>query len=181
MILCDGAHAEAIDKAVFPHTQGGPLEHVIAAKAVAFAEAMRPDFKDYAAQIVRNARALAEAALARGLRLVSGGTDNHLFVIDLTERAISGKKAQDALDRAGITTSKSTVPGEKRSPWLTSGLRIGTPAVTTRGMREAEMGVIGDWIADVLDHPDDASLATRILGQVAELGRRFPLPYKPPA
>jgi glycine hydroxymethyltransferase len=112
---------------------------------------------------------------------VSGGTDNHLFVIDLTERAISGKKAQDALDRAGITTSKSTVPGEKRSPWLTSGLRIGTPAVTTRGMREAEMGVIGDWIADVLDHPDDALLATRILGQVAELGRRFPLPYKPPA
>jgi glycine hydroxymethyltransferase len=181
MILCDRGHADAIDKAVFPHTQGGPLEHVIAAKAVAFAEAMRPDFKEYAAQIVRNARALAEAVLARGLRLVSGGTDNHLFVIDLTEREISGKKAQDVLDRAGITTSKSTVPGEKRSPWLTSGLRIGTPAVTTRGMREAEMRVIGDWIADVLDQPDDASLATRILGQVAELGRRFPLPYKPPA
>ena len=181
MILCDATHAEAIDKAVFPHTQGGPLEHVIAAKAVAFAEAMRPDFKDYAAQIVRNARALADAVLARGLRLVSGGTDNHLFVIDLTARAISGKKAQDTLDRAGITTSKSTVPGEKRSPWLTSGLRIGTPAVTTRGMREADMRVIGDWIADVLDHPDDASLATRILGQVAELAGRFPLPYKPPA
>ena len=181
MILCDATHAEAIDQAVFPHTQGGPLEHVIAAKAVAFAEAMRPDFKDYAAQIVRNARALADAVLARGLRLVSGGTDNHLFVIDLTARAISGKKAQDTLDRAGITTSKSTVPGEKRSPWLTSGLRIGTPAVTTRGMREADMRVIGDWIADVLDHPDDASLATRILGQVAELAGRFPLPYKPPA
>ncbi len=181
MILCDQQHAEAIDKAVFPHTQGGPLEHVIAAKAVAFAEAMRPDFKDYAAQIVRNARALAETVRERGLLLVSGGTDNHLFVIDLTERAISGKKAQDALDRAGITTSKSTVPGEKRSPWLTSGLRIGTPAVTTRGMREAEMRQVGGWIADVLDHPEDASLATRILGQVAELGRRFPLPYKPPA
>ncbi len=180
MILCDRGHAEAIDKAVFPHTQGGPLEHVIAAKAVAFAEAMRPEFKDYAAQIVRNARALAEAVLARGLRIVSGGTDNHLFVIDLTERAISGKKAQDTLDRAGITTSKSTIPGEKRSPWLTSGLRIGTPAVTTRGMREAEMHQIGGWLADVLDHPDDTSTAERILGQVAELGRRFPLPYKPP-
>jgi glycine hydroxymethyltransferase len=102
-------------------------------------------------------------------------------VIDRTERAISGQKAQDTLDRAGITTSKSTVPGEKRSPWLTSGLRIGTPAVTTRGMRETEMAQIGGYIADVLDHPDDASLATRILGQVAELGRRFPLPYKPPA
>ena len=181
MILCDKNHAEAIDKAVFPHTQGGPLEHVIAAKAVAFAEAMRPDFKDYAAQIVRNAQALAEAVLARGLTIVSGGTDNHLFVIDLTERAISGKKAQDTLDRAGITTSKSTVPGEKRSPWLTSGLRIGTPAVTTRGMREPEMHQIGGWLADVLEHPEDASLATRILGQVSELGRRFPLPYKPPA
>jgi glycine hydroxymethyltransferase len=180
MILCDASKAEAIDKAIFPHTQGGPLMHVIAAKAVALAEAMRPEFKDYAAQIVRNAKALAEATLARGFTLVSGGTDNHLFVIDLTERAISGKKAQDALDRAGITTSKSTVPGEKRSPWLTSGLRIGTPAVTTRGMREPEMRAIGDWIADVLDKPEDEALATKIRGQVAELGRRFPLPYRPP-
>ena len=180
MILCDKNHAEAIDKAVFPHTQGGPLEHVIAAKAVSFAEALRPEFKDYAAQIVRNARALAEAVAARGPKLVSGGTDNHLFVIDFGEGGISGKKAQDSLDRAGITTSKSTVPGEKRSPWLTSGLRIGTPAVTTRGMREAEMRDIGGWIADVLENPGDEALAARIRGQVAELGQRFPLPYKPP-
>jgi glycine hydroxymethyltransferase len=180
LILCDASKAEAIDKAIFPHTQGGPLVHVIAGKAVALAEALRPEFKDYAAQIVRNAKALAEAVLARGFTLVSGGTDNHLFVIDLTERAISGKKAQDALDRAGITTSKSTVPGEKRSPWLTSGLRIGTPAVTTRGMREPEMRRIGDWIADVLEKPEDEALAARIRGQVAELGRGFPLPYQPP-
>jgi glycine hydroxymethyltransferase len=180
MILCDKNHAEAIDKAVFPHTQGGPLEHVIAAKAVSFAEALRPEFKDYAAQIVRNARALAEAVAARGLKLVSGGTDNHLFVIDFGDAGISGKKAQDSLDRAGITTSKSTVPGEKRSPWLTSGLRIGTPAVTTRGMREAEMRDIGGFIADVLANPNDEALAARIRGQVAELGRRFPLPYQPP-
>ncbi len=180
MILCDRGHAEAIDKAVFPQTQGGPLEHVIAAKAVAFAEALRPEFKDYAAQIVRNAQALAEAVLARGFTLVSGGTDNHLFVIDFSERNITGKKAQDALDRAGITTSKSTVPGEKRSPWITSGLRIGTPAVTTRGMREPEMREIGGWIADVLERPEDEALAARILGRVAELGRHFPLPYQPP-
>ncbi|MBM4335716.1 MAG: serine hydroxymethyltransferase [Deltaproteobacteria bacterium] len=181
MVLCDRGHAEAIDKAVFPQTQGGPLEHVIAAKAVAFAEALRPEFKDYAAQIVRNAQALAEALLARGFTLVSGGTDNHLFVIDFSERNITGKKAQDALDRAGITTSKSTVPGEKRSPWITSGLRVGTPAVTTRGMREPEMREIGGWIADVLERPEDEALAARILGRVAELGRRFPLPYQPPA
>jgi glycine hydroxymethyltransferase len=180
LVLCDKNHAEAIDKAVFPHTQGGPLEHVIAAKAVSFAEALRPDFKDYAAQIVRNAKALAEAVAARGLRIVSGGTDNHLFVIDFGEAGISGKKAQDSLDRAGITTSKSTVPGEKRSPWLTSGLRIGTPAVTTRGMREAEMREIGGWIADILASPNDEALAARIRGQVSELGQRFPLPYKPP-
>ena len=180
MVLCDKNFAEAVDKAVFPLTQGGPLLHVIAGKAVALAEAARPEFKDYAAQIVRNARALAEAVQARGLRLVSGGTDNHLFVVDFGEGGISGKKAQDTLDKAGITTSKSTVPGEKRSPWLTSGLRVGTPAVTTRGMREAEMARIGGWIADVLERPDDAAKIARIRGEVAELARSFPLPYAPP-
>jgi glycine hydroxymethyltransferase len=180
MILCDQNLAESIDKAIFPHTQGGPLEHVIAAKAVAFAEALRPEFKDYAAQIVRNSRELAQAMLARGFTLVSGGTDNHLFVLDFSARDITGKKAQDTLDRAGITTSKSTVPGEKRSPWITSGLRIGTPAVTTRGMREPEMREIGGWIADVLENPTDEAKFARIRGQVTELGKRFPLPYKPP-
>jgi glycine hydroxymethyltransferase len=180
MILCDQNLADSIDKAIFPHTQGGPLEHVIAAKAVAFAEALRPEFKDYAAQIVRNSRVLAEVMLARGFTLVSGGTDNHLFVIDFSARDITGKKAQDTLDRAGITTSKSTVPGEKRSPWITSGLRVGTPAVTTRGMREPEMREIGGWIADVLENPTDEAKIARIRGQVTELGKRFPLPYKPP-
>ena len=180
LILCNQNFAEAIDKAIFPLTQGGPLMHVIAGKAVAFAEAMRPEFKDYAAQIVRNSRALAEAVATRGLRLVSGGTDNHLFVIDFGEGGISGKKAQDTLDKAGITTSKSTVPGEKRSPWLTSGLRVGTPAVTTRGMLEPEMKRIGAWMADVLERPDDAARIAAIRGEVAELARSFPLPYTPP-
>jgi len=180
MVLCDQQFAEGLDKAVFPQTQGGPLMHVIAGKAVAFAEALRPEFKDYAAQIVRNSRALAETVLARGFKLFSGGTDNHLFVIDFGEGGLSGKKAQDTLDKAGITASKSTVPGEKRSPWLTSGLRVGTPAVTTRGMREPEMKRIGGWMADVLQKPDDAARIARIRGEVAELCKQFPLPYTPP-
>jgi glycine hydroxymethyltransferase len=180
MVLCDQQFADPVDKAVFPQTQGGPLMHVIAGKAVAFAEALRPEFKDYAGQIVRNARALADVMLARGFKLFSGGTDNHLFVIDFGEGGISGKKAQDTLDRAGITASKSTVPGEKRSPWLTSGLRVGTPAVTTRGMREPEMARIGAWMADVLDKPDDAAKIARIRGEVADLCKQFPLPYTPP-
>jgi glycine hydroxymethyltransferase len=177
LLLCDAVHAEAIDKAVFPHTQGGPLEHVIAGKAVALLEASRPEFRGYAEQIVRNARALAEAVAERGLKLVSGGTDNHLFVIDFLGTDLSGLRAQRRLDRAGITTSKSTVPGETRSPWVTSGLRVGTPAITTRGMKEEEMRRIGDWIADVLESPDDEELQDRIRGQVEELCRGFPLPY----
>jgi len=177
LVLCDAVHADAIDRAVFPHTQGGPLEHVIAAKAVALKEAAGPEFRGYAEQIVRNARALAEQVMSRGYRLVSGGTDNHLFVIDFSAGKVSGLKAQRRLDLAGITTSKSTVPGEKRSPWVTSGLRVGTPAVTTRGMKEDEMRRIGDWIADVLDSPDDADLQTTIRSQVEELCRGFPLPY----
>jgi glycine hydroxymethyltransferase len=177
LVLCDAVHAEAIDKAVFPHTQGGPLEHVIAGKAVALLEASRPEFRGYAEQIVRNARALAEAVAERGLKLVSGGTDNHLFVIDFLGTDLSGLRAQRRLDRAGITTSKSTVPGETRSPWVTSGLRVGTPAITTRGMKEDEMRRIGDWIADVLEKPDDEELQDRIRGQVEELCRGFPLPY----
>ena len=177
LVLCDAAHAEAIDKAVFPHTQGGPLEHVIAAKAVALHEASQPEFRGYAEQIVSNARALAERVAARGFRLVSGGTDNHLFVIDFGDSGVSGLKAQRRLDRAGITTSKSTVPGETRSPWVTSGLRVGTPAVTTRGMKEEEMRRIGDWIADVLENPEDEELQEQIRVQVEELCRGFPLPY----
>ena len=181
LILCDAELAQAIDRAVFPFSQGGPLEHVIAAKAVALEEASRPEFKEYAQQIVRNARAMAEAVLERGFRLVSGGTDNHLFVMDFRDRELSGLKAQRRLDRAGITTSKSPVPGEQRSPWVTSGLRVGTPAVTTRGMREQEMRQIAGWLADVLEKPEDEELAARTREQVRELCLRFPLPYDVPA
>ena len=181
LILCDADYADPIDRAVFPLTQGGPLEHVIAAKAVALEEAGRPDFKAYAEQIVKNARALAERMLERGFQLVSGGTDTHLLVLDFRDRDLTGLKAQRRLDRAGITTSKSTVPGEERSPWVTSGLRVGTPALTTRGMRETEMARVGDWMADVLESPDDEALAARIRGQIEELCTDFPLPYTPPA
>lgn len=180
LILCDADLAQAVDRAVFPLTQGGPLEHVIAAKAVALEEASRPEFKEYAEQILRNAQALAGPVAERGFRLVSGGTDNHLFVIDFRDRELSGLKAQRRLDRAGITTSRSTVPGDQRSPWVTSGLRIGTPAVTTRGMREAEMSQIAAWIADILESPEDEELAARTREQVRELCAGFPLPYMPP-
>jgi glycine hydroxymethyltransferase len=181
LILCDSALAADVDKAVFPFAQGGPLEHVIAAKAVAFEEALRPGFKQYAERILQNARALCEALMARGLDVVSSGTDNHLFVLDFSGSELTGLKAQKTLDRAGITTSKSTVPGEKRSPWVTSGLRIGTPAVTTRELGVAEMQQIGAWIADVLERPDDEARIARIREQVRELALRFPLPYTPPA
>ncbi len=142
LILCRAEHAKAIDKAVFPGTQGGPLEHVIAAKAVAFNEALDPSFKTYCAQIVRNAQALAAALVARGFQIVSGGTDNHLMLVDLRNRgdALTGKVAEAALDAAGITVNKNTVPRETRSPFVTSGIRIGTSAVTTRGMRGAGDG-----------------------------------------
>ena len=165
---------------MFPLTQGGPLEHVIAAKAVALEEASQPDFKAYAEQIVTNARAMAARMLERGFQVVSGGTDNHLFVLDFRDRALSGLKAQRRLDRAGITASKSTVPGEERSPWVTSGLRVGTPAITTRKMGKAEMVQIADWMADVLESPDDEQLQVRVKASVAELCARFPLPYTPP-
>ena len=181
LILCDANLAQDVDRAVFPFSQGGPLEHVIAAKAVAFEEASRPEFKEYAQQIVRNARAMAAPIMERGFKLVSDGTDNHLFLIDLREREISGLKAQRRLDRAGITTSKSTVPGEQRSPWVTSGLRVGTPAVTTRGMCEDEMVQIARWLVDVLENPEDEELAARTREEVRELCARFPLPYTPPA
>jgi glycine hydroxymethyltransferase len=161
-ILCTAELAEAIDKSVFPGLQGGPLDHVVAAKAVAFAEAMTPAFKEYAAQILRNASALAEALAGHGLRLVSGGTDNHLMLVDLRsfDEELSGKKARTALDRAGISLNENTVPDDPRPPYITSGLRIGTPAVTTQGMGEAEMATVGNLIHRVLvGRADEAEMA----------------------
>jgi glycine hydroxymethyltransferase len=177
MILCREQHAKAIDKTVFPGLQGGPLMHVIAAKAVAFKEALEPEFAAYARQIVKNARALASGLMDRGFHLVSGGTDNHLLLVDLRKShgELTGKDAEAALEHAGMTVNKNTVPGETRSPFVTSGLRIGTPALTTRGMAEPEMAQIAGWIADVLQAPADEARLQRVRGRVAELCEAFPL------
>jgi len=177
-ILCRADLAPAIDKAVFPGLQGGPLEHVIAAKAVAFHEAAQPEFRDYAAQIVRNAQALAEALTGQGFRVVSGGTDNHLLLIDLRtfDAELTGKVAQEALDRAGITLNKNTIPGDPRSPFVTSGLRIGAPAVTTAGMAEPEMNEIARLIGRVLRRPDDAAEQAVVREEVALMCSKF-TPY----
>ncbi|MBM3718582.1 MAG: serine hydroxymethyltransferase [Actinobacteria bacterium] len=176
-ILSKAQHAQVIDKAVFPGSQGGPLEHVIAAKAVAFHEALDPSFKDYAHQIVKNASALAAALAAEGFRLVSGGTDNHLMVVDLRpfDAECTGKVAQVVLDEAGITLNKNTVPDDPRSPFVTSGVRIGTPSVTTQGMKEAEMPVIASLIARTLRHRDDKAEVARIRAEVADLCAKFPV------
>jgi glycine hydroxymethyltransferase len=175
LILCKAEHAKAIDKAVFPGSQGGPLEHVIAAKAVALAEAMRPSFKTYCRQVVANATALAAALTERGFQLVSGGTDNHLMLVDLRNKGITGKVAEQVLDRAGITVNKNTVPRETQSPFVTSGIRIGTPAVTTRGMGEAEMTRIAALVDRVVQAPEDAGVADAVRSEVRELTQRFPL------
>jgi glycine hydroxymethyltransferase len=176
-ILSRAEHAAAIDKAIFPGLQGGPLEHVIAGKAVAFHEAATPEFRDYAAQVVANARALAEALAAEGFRLVSGGTDNHLLLIDLRsfDAELTGKDAQAALDAAGITLNKNTVPDDPRSPFVTSGLRIGTPAVTTQGMAEPEMAEIAGLIARVLRAPADEAVRAAVREDVRTLCSKFPV------
>jgi len=176
VIMCREQFATAIDKAVFPGLQGGPLMHVVAAKAVAFREALRPEFKDYAAQIVRNAAALADALSAEGFRIVSGGTDNHLMLVDLRPFGVTGKVAQEALDLAGITCNKNAIPNDPEKPFVTSGLRLGTAAVTTAGMREAEMVEISSLIAQVLRKVDDDHIAEEVRGQAAELCSRF-VPY----
>lgn len=173
MILCKKEYAAAIDKAIFPGTQGGPLEHVIAAKAVCFGEALKPEFKEYARKIVENAKALEAELTARGVKLVSGGTDNHLLLIDLTDEDCTGKELEHNLDEVHITANKNTVPGEKRSPFVTSGVRIGTPAVTTRGMGPDEMKVIADCIADCVF--DFASKKDEVASKVEELTKKFPL------
>jgi glycine hydroxymethyltransferase len=175
MILCKAEHAKAVDKAVFPGTQGGPLMHVIAAKAVSFREALQPEFKGYCGQIIRNAQALAAALAGRGFQIVSGGTDNHLMLVDLRNKGVTGKVAEKVLGEAGITVNKNTVPKETQSPFVTSGVRIGTPAVTTRGMKEEEMTRIAGFIDRALAAPEDAQSLARIKQEVKELANAFPL------
>ncbi len=175
LILCSEERAKALNSKIFPGIQGGPLEHVIGAKAVAFGEALKPEFKTYSEQVVKNAKALAETLLEQGFDLVTGGTDNHLILLDLSEKEITGKDAEKALDLAGITVNKNTVPNEKRSPFVTSGIRIGTPALTTRGMKENEMKQIGKWIADVLNDSQNEKLLSTIKDQIKELCVRFPI------
>ena len=176
LILAREAHAKAVDKWIFPGIQGGPLMHVVAAKAVAFGEALEPTFRDYSANVVANARALAEVLMARGYHVVTGGTDSHLFLLDLRKSGeLTGKEAEAALGLAAITVNKNTVPGETRSPFVTSGIRVGTPALTTRGMGEEEMRRIGEWMADVLDAPTDHARLAAVADQVRELCAAFPL------
>jgi glycine hydroxymethyltransferase len=175
MVLCGAQHAQALDKTVMPGVQGGPLMHVIAGKAVAFHEASTPAWREYQKQVVKNAATLAAALMERGYRLVTGGTDTHLMLMDLTSRGITGKDAQEALDRAWITVNKNTVPFETKSPMVTSGIRVGTPAVTSRGMREAEMKEIARLIDRVLSSLGSSSVEATVQGEVQELTNRFPL------
>ena len=177
LILCAEEHAKSIDKSVFPFMQGGPLMHVIAAKAVAFLEALQPEFTLYSGQVISNAKALGERLGNHGFHLVSGGTDNHLILLDLrpSHEDLTGKEAEAVLEEAGITVNKNTVPRESRSPFVTSGLRIGTAALTSRGMSELEMTQIADWIYEVLSSPTDESKIQRVRGAVSELCSSFPL------
>jgi glycine hydroxymethyltransferase len=179
LILCKAAYARKIDSAIFPGVQGGPLMHVIAAKAVAFGEALRPSFRAYIKQVVDNARTLAESMAKRGWRLVAGGTDTHLFLLSFVGESLTGKEAEEALGRAGITVNKNTVPGETRSPRVTSGIRVGTPAVTTRGMGPQEMRAIAELMDRVLRRPQDGEVAAQVRAEVEDLCRRFPF-YGPP-
>ena len=183
LILCRSAHAKALDSAVFPGAQGGPLMHIIAAKAVCFAECLKPEFKVYSGQVIRNARALAAAMARRGYRIVSGGTDNHLLLVDLRANLpeLTAKKAQETLDLANITTNKNTVPFETRSPFQASGIRLGTPAVTTRGFREPEMDEVAAMIDEVLRSigtPAEAATVAAVKARAVSLTARFPLPYR---
>lgn len=175
LILCTAEHAKAIDKAIFPGIQGGPLMHIIAAKAVAFGEALKPEFKEYQAQILKNARALAAALQREGFRLVSGGTDNHLMLVDLRTFGVTGKEAESLLDAVGITVNKNSIPFDPEGPNVTSGIRIGTPAVTTRGMREAQMEIIADLIKEAIVNRNDRRKLDVVRDGVAKLCSAFPL------
>ena len=174
-IMCNTEYAQAIDKAVFPGMQGGPLMHTITAKAVCFKEALRPSFAEYSRQVVKNAKAMADTLMDQGLRLVSGGTDNHLILLDLTAQGITGLEAETALGKAGITVNKNTIPNENRSPFVTSGLRIGTPAVTSRGMKEEQMRIIADQIAGILKDVGNTARIERVRGEVEAMAGKYPL------
>jgi len=178
MVMCKEEFAKDLDRAVFPGVQGGPLMHVIAAKAVAFKEALTEEFRVYQRRIVANAARLAARLSGRGFRVVSGGTDNHVFLLDVAGRGSTGKVAEKALEAAGITVNKNTIPYDPNPPLVASGIRVGTPAVTTRGMGEPEMDIIGDLMADVLAAPDDAAVQATVRARVRELCARFPL-YDP--
>ena len=176
MVLCRAEFAATLDKTIFPGLQGGPQVHTIAAKAVCFKEAMEPSFKEYARQVVANAAALCAALKRRGFRMVSGGTENHLMLMDVAAGGITGKVASAVLEAAGVIANKNTIPFDKNSPFVTSGIRMGTAAVTTRGMGTAEMERIGDWIADALADVNDAPRHARIKAEIASFAERFPVP-----
>ena len=175
MILCQEEFAKKLNSNIFPGIQGGPLMHVIAAKAVAFKEALTPEFKTYAGQVVKNAQALAAELVSRGYNLVSGGTDNHLMLVDFSGSDLTGKVAEETLEKAGITVNKNAVPFDTRSPFVTSGVRIGTPASTTRGLKEKEMRQIGAWIDEALQNIENDTVLARIRGEIRELCKQFPL------
>jgi len=175
LVLCRSAFAKELDRLTFPGTQGGPLVHTIAAKAVCLKEAMEPSFKDYQKQVAVNAKAMARAVAQHGFRLVSGGTDNHLFLIEVHPRGITGSDAEKALDRAGITVNKNAIPFDPLPPMKAGGIRVGSPSVTTRGMKEPEMELIGGWIAEILSNVGNASVEQKVRQQVAELAGRFPI------
>ncbi len=176
IIMCKEKYASAIDKAVFPGMQGGPHDHITAAKAVAFGEALRDDFKEYAAQVIKNARALAEELNNKGYRIISGGTDNHLMVVDMTAKNITGKEAEVVLEQVGISTNRSTIPNDPNPPMKPSGLRLGTQALTTRGMKEREIKQIAEWIDQAITNKDDQEKLNNIKGEVKEMCSKFPIP-----
>ncbi len=175
LILCKEERAKKVNSRIFPGIQGGPLEHVIAAKAVAFGEALKPEFKVYCQQVVKNAQVLADELMSKGMKLVTNGTDNHLLLIDLTNMGVTGKLAEQILGEAEITVNKNTVPNETRSPFVTSGIRIGTPALTSRGMKENEMKMIADWIYKIIEQPENSALREEIKGSIEELCKKHPI------
>lgn len=175
MIMCRAEFAKAIDKTIFPGIQGGPLVHVIAAKAVALKEALSPGFKDYQAKVIQNAKKLAEELVGRGFKIISGGTDNHMMLVDLTNKDITGKDAESALGQARITVNKNVIPYDERSPAVTSGIRLGTPCVTTRGMGGAEMTEIADMISSIIENNNDPETITRLMQKAQSLCVKFPI------